>query len=90
MFGKTLNSNDDNMEPCVHLIIIQESKRVTIGIVVRKDCFLPLKARVNDFQSFHMEPQKYSTLQLTALIRMQSIALERSNRTAPIILLAYS
>ena len=25
MFGKTLNGNDDNMEPCVHLIIIQEN-----------------------------------------------------------------
>ena len=25
MFGKILNGNDDNMEPSVHLIIIQES-----------------------------------------------------------------
>ena len=53
---------------------------------MRRDCSLPLKARVNDFQSFHMEPQKYSTFQLMALIRMQSVVLERSNRTVPIIL----
>ena len=25
MFGKILNRNDDNMESCIHLIIIQES-----------------------------------------------------------------
>ena len=25
MFGKILNGNDDNMEFCIHLIIIQES-----------------------------------------------------------------
>ena len=33
-----------------------------------------------------MEPQKYSTLQLIALIGMQSIAVERPNRTALVLL----